>query len=162
MKALLDYWENLAARERALLGVGSLFLVIALSYVFLWEPWNTELQRLKTQVPEKQKTLAWIESQTKLVTSIKRMQKPKTPILKVPLLTAIETTAVRSKIKPFIKRIQPGKEKQVKIWLSDVLFDDWLIWIENLKNQDIEVVAATINRSNANKVSITVTLQQTG
>lgn len=162
MKILLDYWENLAARERALLVVGSIFLLATLSYMFLWEPWNKNLQRLKTQVPEKQKTLAWVESQTMSVASIQKQQKRKTPKRDVPLLTVIEKTAVQTKIKPFIKRIQPGKDKQVKVWLSDAIFDSWLLWIEKLKNQDIDVIAATVNRSNPNRVSITVTFQHAG
>ena len=119
MKAILAYWENLAARERTLLLIGSLFLVATLSYAFLWDPWNTNLQRLKTQVPEKQNTLAWVQSQTRLVKSLQRKQKRKTNKPNVPLLTVIEKTAVQTKIKPFIKRIQPGKEKQVKV--SDIL-----------------------------------------
>ena len=162
MKGLFNYWENLASRERAVLIIGSLILVATLSYIFLWEPWNKNLQRLRAQVPEKQKTLAWMENQAGLAVSLQGKQKRKTQKRNIPLLTVIEKTAVQAKIKPFIKRIQPGKDKQVKVWFSDALFDSWLLWIEGLKNQNIEVIAATVNRSNPNRVSITVTLQQAG
>jgi len=77
------------------------------------------------------------------------------------LLTIIEQTAAQSNLRNVIKRIQPDEDDSVKVWLTDAYFDPWVQWVETLKQQGIEVVAATVNRGKEETVSVRVTFQRT-
>ena len=160
MTQLGNRFRNLSQRERAVLLFGGIASIFILLYSLVWEPWQDELARLRTQVPVKRETLAWMEQQTRnLGPLIKKANEGKQPN-KAPLLTLIEQSARQSKMNPYIRRMAPGEGEQVKIWMTEADFDKWLIWLEVLRKQGVEVESATVNRAKDNKVTIRMTLQR--
>lgn len=159
MGPLRQKLQNLTPRERGVLGVGVLGAGLIVIYAFVWQPWQDELNRLRAQVPLKQETLQWMRQQAALIEPlVNNPNKPKRASDK-PLLTVVEQSAQQSKISPYIRRMAPGEDGQVKIWLTDADFDKWIVWLERLRRIGIEVYSASINRAKDNKVTIRVTLQ---
>lgn len=152
--------SNLSARERQVLGLGTVVLALILVYTLVWVPWQDALQRLRTQVPVKQATLSWMQEQAKLAKPLMDLQNKQSGN-DVPLLTVVETTAESAKMRNVIRRMSPGdQEGQVKVWLTEASFDSWLLWLEQLRKEAVEVVSTTISRSEGGKVTIRVTLQR--
>lgn len=160
MNALAGRFKNLSQRERSVLLLGGIASVFILLYSLVWEPWQDELNRLRTQVPVKRETLAWMQQQTRDIGPLIKKANQEQQSSSAPLLTVIEKSARDSKINPYIRRMAPGEGEQVKIWLTEADFDKWLLWLESLRKQGIEVESATVNRAKTNKVTIRMTLQR--
>jgi type II secretory pathway component PulM len=151
---------NLNSRERQVLALGFVIFVLILVYTLAWAPWHDTLRRLRIQVPDKQATLSWMQEQSKQVKPLLKLDNSK-PENDVPLLTVVETTAASAKMRTMIRRMSPGdQEGQVKVWLTEASFDTWLLWLEELRKQSVEVVSSTISRGEGGKVTIRMTLQR--
>ncbi len=151
---------NLNARERRVLALGAVVLVLILVYTLVWAPWHDALRRLRTQVPAKQATLSSMQEQAKQAKPLLKLQNNKSKN-DVPLLTVVENTAATAKMRGVIRRMSPGdQEGQVKVWLTEASFDSWLLWLEQLRKEAVEVVSSTISRSEGGKVNIRMTLQR--
>ena len=151
---------NLNARERQVLALGAVVLVLILVYTLVWVPWHDALRRLRIQVPAKQTTLSSMQEQAKQAKPLLKLQNNKSNN-DVPLLTVVENTAATAKMRDVIRRMSPGdQEGQVKVWLTEASFDSWLLWLEQLRKEAVEVVSSTISRSEGEKVNIRMTLQR--
>lgn len=160
MNELKQRIQSLTERERIILGAGIVCTILILVYAFVWQPWQEELRRLRTQVPLKQETLQWMQQQADQVGPLLQKEAIRKQANSRPLLTVIEGSAQRSGLGAYIRRMAPGEDDQVQIWLTDVEFDKWITWLEQLRKLGIEVNTASVNRTKDNRVSIRVTLQR--
>jgi type II secretory pathway component PulM len=160
MDALITRWNELGERDRIVLGLGGIGVLIILLYTFFWEPWHSSLDRLSAQVPAKR--LAWqrISSQAEIAANYTGTGGESTQAERKPLLTVVEDTARRARLRDVIRQMTPGEEEgQVRVWLSDAPFDTWLTWVDTLgREHGVEVITATVQRSDENKVDIRATL----
>lgn len=62
-RQILTYYSRLAPRERLLLGVAALSLVLISLYSFVWDPLQTTTQQMARRITTKQKELADIQKQ---------------------------------------------------------------------------------------------------
>jgi general secretion pathway protein M len=152
-----SFWSSLNPRERRLIGFGGTALVVALVWVLILDPWYQQLRYLRSQVPQKESTLAWMKNEIESVRALMdggdEAEQPRQP-----LLTVIERSAQRDRLRERISRIQPVDESQVRVWLDGAAFDDWLTWIDGLRKQGITVDAVEVTRATENTVNIRVTL----
>ena len=160
MNELKQRLQSLTERERVVLGAGVIFTILIILYAFVWEPWQKELNHLRTQVPIKQETLVWMQKQADQVGPLLQKEAIAKQLDKQPLLTVIEGSAQRSGLSKYIRRMAPGENGQVQIWLTEVEFDKWITWLEQLRTLGIEVNTASVNRTKDNRVTIRVTLQR--
>ncbi|MDH3375730.1 MAG: type II secretion system protein M [Gammaproteobacteria bacterium] len=157
-----EFWFGLRARERLILVGGACLALAILAFVYIWQPWHRELVHLRDSLPDKRETLSWMQQQAELAKPLlaKRTGAASSSTQTIPVLTVIEQTANRVKLRTAIRRMQPGTENDVKVWLSDASFDTWVRWVEVLRQNGIEVASAVINRADNNKVSIRVVFQR--
>ena len=160
MNELKQRLQSLTERERVVLGAGVIFTILIILYAFVWEPWQKELNRLRTQVPVKQETLVWMQKQADQVGPLLQKEAIAKQLDNQPLLTVIEGSAQRSGLSKYVRRMAPGENGQVQIWLTEVEFDKWITWLEQLRTLGIEVNTASVNRTKDNRVTIRVTLQR--
>ena len=154
----MTYWNNLSSRERLLIGIGLPLVLLIIFYLYFWQPYRDELQRLRRMVPEKAATLAWMQHRL--------AQQPVSDAVtsgsnaKGPLLTEIEKLAISTKVQEAIQRVQPGVDGEVEIWFQDVVADQLFRWIDQLSSSFISVESATITRSSPGLVSARVKLNR--
>ena len=149
--------SSLSLRERVLVGVALLVGGLMIAYLYLWEPKMSELQQLRTvSVPESEQTLAWVRQA--LETAKSRPAGGRQAIIEGPLLTVIEQTAEQAGVRMAIKRMQPNQSQAVRIWMEDVVFDNWLRWVDLLRGQNVFVERASIVREAPGLVTARVTL----
>ncbi len=158
MKTLKETWAGISPRERLMLSVGLVAVFGILAYAQVWQPWQDALQRLRAQVPVKQETLNWMQREAQNVAPLMARKQQQPDQDGTPLLTVVESTAKQANIHGSIRRISPGEENEVKIWLTDATFENWLQWLEVLRQRNVEVASATVNRATNNKVTIRVTV----
>lgn len=145
-----------------MLGIGVAAAVGIVLYAFTWVPWQQELERLRADVPEKARTLAWMEQQAPRVEALMAETGPDSNnSSELPLLTLLERSATSAEIREQITRMSPGDEPdQVRVWMDDADFDRWLRWLESLQDTGIRVTEASIDRTGSNRVDIRTTLQR--
>jgi|GEM_PF-1541347 len=161
MNGIKEYWYSLGGRERGLLMVGACVITLMLIWALILDPVNQRLEQLRTQVPIKRNAWEYMRSQEQNLDTLRQTQQPRQFDDSQPLLTIIEQTAAQSNLREVIKRIQPDDDDSVKVWLTDAYFDPWVQWVETLKQQGIEVIAATVNRGKEETVTVRVTFQRT-
>ncbi|MDZ7841292.1 MAG: type II secretion system protein M [Gammaproteobacteria bacterium] len=161
MNALTEQLAGLSTRERLIVVFGGAAAVLILLYALVWQPWQMELERLRAQVPEKQQTLAWMQAQAARIESMTERPDGAAPDSELPLLTLVERSANDAEMREAITRMSPGDEpSQVRVWIDNVAFDRWLLWVGELNRSGIAVAEANIDRSGENLVGIRTTLQR--
>jgi type II secretory pathway component PulM len=162
MKTLLRYWQSLSAREQGFLATGGLLTAGILVYVLAWEPWHQELVQLRSQVPAQRTAATWMTQEADRLRPLLQQQQKRTGT-DVPLLTIVEQTAREAGLRDAIRQMQPGEGDEVKVWLQDIYFDPWIVWIDALAREGIGVSSASVTRSQQpDRVNIRVSLQRTG
>ncbi len=159
MNSLRVYWLSLSRRERLIVGFGGAAAIVIIGYVLVWEPWQRALQRLRVQVPTQIETLTWMQAEAARVAPLRSRRGDGAPS-GMPVLTVIERSAREAQLRDAIRRIQPGRDNEVQVWLSNVAFDTWLRWIDALSRQGIDVVAANVDRAPDDTVNVRVTFQR--
>lgn len=160
MQELKQRIQSLNDRERQFLGWGVVGALAILAYAFVWQPWQEELDRLRTGLPIKQETLAWMREQAVKIGPLVRQIEARKQTDAEPLLTVIERSAQQSAIDGNIRRMALDEEQRVNIWLTDVDFNRWVVWLERLRSIGVEVNTAVVSRSRGNTVTARVTLQR--
>lgn len=161
MNALTETLASLSPRERLMVVLGGAAALVIILYSLVWQPWQTELERLRSQVPEKQQTLEWMRARAAQIESLPGPDEKAASASGLPLLTLVERSANQVKMRDVITRMSPGDEAdQVRVWMDDVAFDRWLLWVDALASSGIAVAEANIDRSGDNLVSIRATLQR--
>jgi len=156
----MSYWNNLSSRERLIVGWG-LFVVVAVAiYVGILEPRYQRLDSLRQMVPARQQDLAWMEAQLLQHRALLNSRGGQGQSERLPLLTMVEQTATRAKLRSNITRMQPAQAGAVRVWFGDVYFDPWLVWLDGLRKNGVQVDAANVTRSQDGKVNIRLTLTQ--
>jgi general secretion pathway protein M len=160
MNGLMARWNEIGERDRLVLGLGGVLVLCILVYTFLWEPWHTGLDRLSVQLPAKRMAYKHISVQAELAVNYTGSGGNTAGVDRKPLLTIVEDTARRAKLRDVIRQMTPGEEEgQVRIWLSDATFDNWLAWVDTLgRDHGVDVITATVQRSDDDKVDIRATL----
>lgn len=144
-----------------MLGGGLTAAAAILVYTLAWEPWQAQLESLRTSVPEKRQTLQWMATQVEQIQGLKKNGGSASTDTGLPLLTLVERSANQAEIRQVITRMNPGENAdQVRIWMDDADFDRWLLWLDSLNDSGIAVAEANVDRTAENQVTIRTTLQR--
>lgn len=161
MSALTESLAGLSPRERLMVVAGGVAALVIVLYSLVWQPWQTELERLRSQVPQKEQTLAWMQAQAAQIETLRGQSADASAPSGLPLLTLVERSANRVEMRDAISRMSPGDEEdQVRVWMDNVAFDRWLLWVDALSTSGIDITEVNIDRSAENLVSIRATLQR--
>ncbi len=158
---MLAYWSTLGRREKQLIILAVIIGLFFLIYILWLEPGYKRLNTLREQVPVKHAELEEIRSrlqrlQPALAEGGQQVEANST----ASLLTQIEKSANLSGLRRSINRIQPQRDGQIRVWLNDIYFDPWLLWVESMRQQKIIVTEASISRTSDEKVNIRATLHK--
>ena len=153
-----DYFSSLSIRERVLVGAAVLVGLVMVAYLYLWEPKMNQLRTLREQkIPQSEQTLAWVKQ---ALSREEGQSAGREKIIEGPLLTVIEQTAEKAQVRTAIRRMQPNQRQAVKIWMDEVSFDQWLGWIDLLRQQNVVVSQASIVNKSPGKTDIRFTLSR--
>ena len=154
---MMSFVSSLSARERGLLAAASLLAILLMFYMLIWEPPPLRLNDLRErQLPQSEQTLAWVKQALANAESNSSAKVEK--IIEGPLLTVIEQTAEKAKVRSQIQRMQPNQNQEVKIWMNKVAFDAWLRWVALLQQQNVEVDRASVATNSPGLVDVRMTV----
>jgi general secretion pathway protein M len=138
---VLDYWDNLAPRERNLLAAGLLVLLPLLLYFYLWQPLSTDRARLTGRVEQLRGQLAQLRADSE---EIKRLR-AQAPIRSAQTLEATaHLAASRFLMNDKQITLSPQGNDRLTVTMEGVAFDTWVRWIGELNVQGISLTACKV------------------
>ena len=147
---MMEWWNNLQARERIIVAGGAGLVIAAVIYLFVWTPIMDSRDNKKMRVDNKRETLAWMMQKKKEVEQLKRVN----PNLfnqvadKRSLLAIVDTGAKQMGVRTSITRIEPNGEEVVQIWLENMVFDRLIVLLGELDRRNhIQVSDVALNKS---------------
>lgn len=144
-----DWWLARQPRERLILMLGGILVVATLLYLLVWEPLARERTNLANRVKAQGKTLVWMQQASEQVKQL-RTQSPNLTkkANQSSLMSIVDSSAKRSKIRKPIQRIEPEGKNGVKLWIENVAFDTLVRWLGEVERRyGVLVNRATITRN---------------
>lgn len=129
---LKNWWQQRTRSEQRTL-LGMLLLALPLLYwALFWDPLAAARERLRAQTAEQQATSLWLQQLQPTAQNADPAMPAGLPTDKSLLRLVDETLRARG-MAAAIERIEPGQsEREVRIWLRDVSFDQMISWLTML------------------------------
>lgn len=146
-----DWWLSLRPREQLIVIVGSGAIVIALIFLIVIEPFLEESASLSKRIEAKHQDLTWMQQASKEIETIIGTAKGRRPGgNRQSLLSVIDNSARRNRIRKPIQRMEPEGSNGVKVWIENAEFDKLIVWLGQLdEKHGVNVTRATISRKNS-------------
>ena len=156
MDKVTQYLNQLTPRDRFALLVLSAFVgVIIILYGFLL-PANRYAETSLSHYQQQKELLAWMQANEETARA-KANQSSQAIDRSQSLLTVASSTAKAQGIS--FKRFEPQGDNALRIWLDQVSFNDMLLWLNSLtEQQGIEIRQINIDRREAGVVNTRLVL----
>ena len=143
-----DWWMSLRPREQLILIVGSGALLIALIFLMVIEPFLEQSAMLSKRIEAKHQDLTWMQQAKKEIEILGGTSNGGKPgRSKQSLLSVIDNSARRNRIRKPIQRMEPEGSNGVKLWIENAEFDSLIVWLGQLNEKHgVNVTRATISR----------------
>ena len=161
-----DWFDNLDARERRILIIGAVVLLLAMMYLLAWEPFVKKSAALEKSNQENEVLLAWMEQSAEEAKALQAKLKASGPAGSSKgqsLLGIIDKTAKSGNLGKSVKRVQPDSQSKARVWLENANFNDVIKWLESLqRKQGIHIVTSVIEKQDeAGMVNVRLVLEGT-
>lgn len=141
-----EKWQQLSLREKRLVILTSIVVVITLLYFLGWEPLQDGIQTSRVRVKAQHDTLAQMQEQAaeakQLLTAQRRAGANSRSSSS--LLVIIERTAQTKKLKSRLQKVQPEGQDGVRVWVENASFDRLIDWLALLEKQNTIYVSEII------------------
>ncbi len=144
------WWENLGARERGLIVVGTVLVMMLLSYVLAWEPLRNSDRRLRQNVAERRADLAWMRQAAEEIKRLGGAGAARPVADNRSLLTLVDQTARAAGLGAALKRVAPQGGDKLSAQLDGAEFDKLIPWLSGLeRDQAIAIISLNVDRTDA-------------
>jgi general secretion pathway protein M len=156
------WWSNLAMRERWMVGVGAIVVVLLLGWALVWHPLAVKRAALLDTVESDRRDLAYVrvaaaevERLRTVGTHARRDRQGRS------LLALADATARSGGLEGALRRVEPTGPASVRVSLESARFDALIDWIESLtRDYGIEAIDFSADRADGvGLVNARVTLQ---
>lgn len=154
------FWENLAAREKALIGIAGALLVFVLGWQLALKPLlaypdvqKTKMERARSDLEIMRKGQLTLKGQ-----NITGAGSTKTSLSAADVQSKITKSAAAHGL--LISRRQPNGDDGVSLWFEHAQSTQFYTWIEELTSTyDIILLRANLNRNENGTVRVQVTFK---
>lgn len=144
-----ERWENLTSREKNLILIGAVLIILTVIYQFWW--WSHErVIALSHQLTQSETSIKRFQQAVGALATLRKSHKQREAVTPESLLTAVEN-AVRDKpVSKSVTQITAVKSGVVRLQINHVSFDDLIKWLSEIqKEQGIYVLQIRVNKTNA-------------
>ncbi|MEW8521768.1 MAG: type II secretion system protein M [Candidatus Thiodiazotropha endolucinida] len=142
-----EWWQSKTPQEHMALIIGAAAILLLLVYLLMWRPFNQALDKKALLVESQQLTLNWMQENLDLVKNLRSQQRGKSASSNEALLTLVDRTAKKIRLRQQIQRIKPQGDNAVQLWIEEAPFDTIIKWLGQLtQTHAIEIDSLTIDR----------------
>ena len=149
IEALKQWYRSLPSREQIMVTATTVFVLITLFYVMVWEPLHIGLRDQQAQIKSQTETLAWMQQTAREVKALQSTGGAvKIRDVNKPVTLVIEQSLAVAGLKQSVKKIESSGSDGARVTLDDASFNQVLIWLNTLATyNNIQVISANIERS---------------
>jgi type II secretory pathway component PulM len=152
--AAIDAWRSRPARERWLIGLPAVALLVVVLYIALWEPLRGSIVRLRTTLPE-------LEARRELVRAQAAELRVKPEAAAAPVLDAalVQALIERRQLKGALPALEAAGESRFRLAFARVPFH--AIWplLQDLQiDKGIRIVSLRVDRLDGGNVRLEAVL----
>lgn len=157
-----DWFDKLEPKERMMLAVGGVVLVLFLIYALVLAPIRSGYHALEQGVAEQRDTLAWMQGSAQTIQRLRSSSGTAAQGLGGRSLLAVtDSTARAGGLGDALKRVEPEGSNSVRVWLDGAPFDVLVRWLGTLSTRHgVDANSVTLERSEvAGRVNARMTLE---
>jgi general secretion pathway protein M len=157
-----DWLDKLEPKERMMLAVGSVVLLLLLIYVLVLAPLRSAYQLLKLGVAEQRETVVWMQGSAQTIQHLRSSGESDSQGLGGrSLLSVTDSTARAGGLGVALKRVEPEGSNSVRVWLDGASFDVLIKWLGALSTRHgVDASSVTLERNGvAGLVNARLTLE---
>ena len=158
-----EWWQSLSSRERSLVSVLSVFVILLLLYFIIWSPLQSSIDNLQQNVNNNQSLLTWMQ-QADAALQQQGANDNGSAASTDPnqRLSTVQQSLQTVNFRKHAQQLEQTQKNEVRITISKAQFDNVISWLVNLwKNNGLVVDSANIKKLN-DKGTISATLVITG
>ena len=145
MKALLDKFQQLTEREKWLVSISAVLIIIAIFYWLVWSPLSSSVDTQRSAVESKRADIVWIQQNALKAIQLRSGANTNAQFTGS-LPQAVNQTANRLQIA--ISRMQPQGE-ELKVWVDQAPFNDVVSWLQAMENKGIRIITVDLAEADA-------------
>jgi general secretion pathway protein M len=126
-ESIKSYWLNLSERDRLVLSVGGVVVLLYLFYLLIYAPLTEAVELQSNLWVEKQETLDWMKRQRE----VKRQSKK----IYCHLLSLFSTQLKKATFSQFPYQLQQSGTENVQLSFEQVPYVDFLMWLRKLNQR---------------------------
>jgi len=141
-----EKWQQLSIREKRLVIITSIVVLITLVYFLIWEPLQDGIQTSRVRIKAQNDTLVQIRNlaaEARQLMAAQRQVGANTRSSSS-LLVIIERTAQEKNLKSRLQKVQPEGQDGVRVWIENASFDQLIEWLALLENKNTIYVSEII------------------
>jgi len=138
-------YEMLPSRDRTILKVFSVILMLCIIYFAMWAPASDYMQNAQKDVEQNTKLLLLVKQNKALLSALNRISGSTTGakvLTSQQLISSVTNLAKKHGV--MLKRFEPSGDKKLKIWVDNASFDKMIAWLALLK-KSLNVVVEQIS-----------------
>lgn len=160
MSALKDYLDGLETRERSLVIIAGLLILIIVPYQFMWKPFSESLVNSEIRIESQKKQFIKMQYQSQKIIQLRGAGNIVSQPGKQFLNNQIQTAAKRHGLTNNLK-IKSDAQDSIRVSLDNVPFDNVMNWLDQLvSGSGVIVSKLTVDRQpSLGRVNVSVYLE---
>ncbi|WP_376697376.1 type II secretion system protein GspM [Wenzhouxiangella sp. EGI_FJ10305] len=156
----MNAWQQLDTRQRRLIGLAGLVLIVALVYVWVWEPLAEAREAERERIAQQQALLNWLGAVAPMAERLRENSRSSRDLGGRSLLGLADETARAAGLAGAVARIEPTGDDEVRVWLEGADFVSVMTWLEEFsRSRPVQVDQLQVDGSgDEGQVNVRVTL----
>ncbi len=139
-----EKWQQLSLREKRLVVITAIIVVITLVHLTIWKPLQDGIDSSRVRVNAQTNTLQSIREQAVEAQQLRARSSRTAGRSGGSLLVIIERTAQSKNLKSSLQKVQPEGQDGVRVWVENAAFDQLIDWLALLENKNTIYVSEII------------------
>lgn len=159
---MIEYWRQLQARERRLIGIALMVLAAVMAWTLVWEPLSDARRAAVEQLAAQRALTDWLDRVAPEVRRLRGEREPERTLAGQSTLAVIDQGARAAGLAGALKRIEPGTGDEVRVVFEQAAFPDLMRWLTStVAERPLAVARLTADRAGPGRVDSVVVLRRT-
>jgi type II secretory pathway component PulM len=127
-----DWWLNLSLRDKQMVCVGSIVVILFLIYEIIWSPLVTANNNLRSRIQQGQDTLRSMKNADQLIEHLQKETEEKRTGVTESILGVMQTEINHSQFASHVTQLREADNDSVQFNLRKVDFDQLLVFLTSV------------------------------
>jgi type II secretory pathway component PulM len=124
-----EWWVNLALREKQIIALGTVLVLIFIVYEFVFAALSDANQNLRAGIQKNQSMLAWMNATDKRIQAAANNHQAHVAVTSASLLSALQDDLNQNPISKNVTELQQADNDSVEVHFKQVGFDNMMRWL---------------------------------